>query len=66
MDEIKTVLQIVLKAFRYYDDENDLARFDNFMEAGIAAMEASGSCYHADILKALFKEALNDGKGLSV
>lgn len=61
MENVQDIVEIILKAFRYYDDENDLARFDNFMEAAIAAMKASGSCYHMSILKSLFKEAEGDG-----
>lgn len=62
MENVQDIVEILLKAFRYYDDENDLARFDNFMEAAIAAMRASGSTYHMGILRSLFREALEDGK----
>ncbi len=53
---MKNTLEMILAAWRRFDDENDLARFDNFMEAAILVCDAIPSIYHADIVAALFAE----------
>lgn len=56
------LLQIVLDAWRYFDDENDLPRFETLMEAAIAAINATSDIYAENILRNLFKEATENAE----
>lgn len=58
---MKNNLEMILAAWRRFDDENDLARFDNYMDAAILVCDAVPSCYHNDIIKALFGAKEADG-----
>ena len=61
MDKIKETLEIVLKAWRHFDDENDLGRFECYMEAAIRAMDAE-DYRHMEILKSIFREVAEDAE----
>jgi hypothetical protein len=60
--ELKEALQIVLDAWRHYDDENDLEAFEMLMVGAIRAMDASSSYGHLAILKSIFREVVKDAE----
>ena len=61
MEEKKT-LELVLKAWRHFDDENDLAAFDMRMVGAIRAMDATPDYEHMTILKSIFREVVEDAE----
>ena len=63
MRETKQTLEILLAAFRRFDDENDLCRFDAFCEAALKVMEVLPDYEHMGVLKSIFREDVNtDGR----
>lgn len=60
--ELKKALELILAAWRRYDDENDLAAFELIMEVAIGLLEDLPSFTHADIIKSLFKEATENAE----
>lgn len=61
--ELKDALKIVLDAFRHYDDENDLARFDTLLDAAIRTIEVVSYNYEQErFLKSIFREVVGDAE----
>lgn len=62
MPNTSELIQIILDGWRYYDDENDLPRFETLLEAAIAAIDATSDIYADKILRNLFKEAAENAE----
>lgn len=60
--ETKQTLQIILDAWKHYDDENDLSAFELLIVGAIRAMDASPDYQHMTILKSIFREVVNNAE----
>lgn len=60
--EMKNALELILAAWRHFDDENDLDAFEIRMELAIRLLDDLPSYVHAYIITSLFKEVVENAE----